>query len=457
MQAKKIVIVEDDRLLRQQISLALSKEYQIVEAGDRVEGETAIKQENPDLVLMDLNLPPTGKTQEGMKLLEQVKRNAQDTIAIVISGNTDMKIVWKAIEAGAYDFFKKPFDLNELKLIIRRSLQKQEVENENRQLRQALQTEQSFSEIVAQSPLMEKIFDSIKRVTNSPTTVIIRGESGTGKELIARAIHFRGKRKEMPFISVNCAALPESLVESELFGHERGAFTGATTARAGRFELANGGTLFLDEIGSIGLSIQAKLLRVLEERSFERVGGSKKIHADVRLITATNEDLEQKVKSGEFREDLYYRINVFSIDVAPLRERKEDIPLLLNHFVKVYCAENHIPPKEITPAALKVLMAHQWKGNVRELENLVQTLVLMSDENTIDLAHLPTYMFANPFDGTSSTEATAIFSMDEAVEKFERQLILSALARSEGVKARAAELLKIDKNRMKYLCRKYGI
>lgn len=459
MQPKKVAVVEDDPLLRQQIAISLSKDYRVVEAGDRIQAEKMLKAENPELALVDLNLPPSGKIQEGMKLIEQVKTSGSDTVVIVMSGNTDMKTVWKAIEAGAYDYFKKPFDLAELKLIVRRALEKQEIERENGRLRQALAGDHSFQDIIGQSPAMQKVFDAIKRVARSSTTVIVRGESGTGKELIARAIHHRSQRSGQPFISVNCAALPESLVESELFGHERGAFTGAVAARAGRFELAHDGTLFLDEIGAVSQAIQAKLLRVLEERTFERVGGTKQMQADVRLITATNEDLEKKVSEGQFREDLYYRINVFPIALPALRERREDIPLLLDHFLRSYCAQNHLPSKTIEPGAIEALVAHPWKGNVREMENLIQTLVLMCDERVITTAHLPSYMFGYSPAGQSgsSNMPSEGQSLEKAVQQFEHDLLVSALKKTGGVKTKAAQLLGIDKNQMKYLCRKHKL
>jgi len=305
---KKIVIIEDDPFLRQQIAISLKKDYQVIEAGDRVEGERLLLREKPELALLDLHMPPSGTTQEGMKLLERIKGEDLDTVAIVMSGDADMKATQKAIDAGAYDFFRKPFDLVELKLIIRRALDRQTIERENERLRKELKKKYSFENIIGQSQEMRRVFEAIKRVSESTATVMIRGESGTGKELIARAIHYNSKRSQQAFVSVNCAALPETLIETELFGHERGAFTGAVSAHTGRFELAHGGTLFLDEIGSISAAVQAKLLRVLEERSFERVGGTRQITSDVRLITATNENLEKKVSEGEFREDLYYKI-----------------------------------------------------------------------------------------------------------------------------------------------------
>ena len=459
MTRKKIVIIEDDKFLRQQIALSLSKEYQVLEAGDRIEGEKALAEGMPELCLVDLNLPPSGKCQEGLKLIEKIKQSQSDTIVIVMSGNEDLKITLKAVEAGAHDFFKKPFDLTELRLIVRRAMEMQRMQKENEQLRTELRKKYSFSSMIGQSPAMLRVFEAVRKVAETNATVIIRGESGTGKELIARAIHYNSRRSEHPFVSVNCAALPETLVESELFGHERGAFTGAVSAHTGRFELAHGGTLFLDEIGAVSQAIQAKLLRVLQERCFERVGGTKKITTDARLVTATNEDLEQKVKNGEFREDLYYRINVFPIHIPPVREHRDDIPLLLDHFVRLFCSENHLPLKRLDFAALEALTAYTWKGNVREMENLVQTLVLMTDQEVIGLSHLPTYIVGDRIlPGTVSTNLPDEgMDLGVAVEQYERNLILSALGKAKGKKAKAAHLLGIDRNRMKYLCRKHGI
>ncbi len=459
MTAKRIAIVEDDSFLRQQIALSLSKDYQILEAGDRVAGEQLLLAEKPELLLADLHLPPSGKSSEGIKLIETVKLHQLDTVVIVMSADADMKAILKAVETGAYDYFKKPFDFTELKLIIRRALEKQAMLRENERLQRELETKYSFENIVGHSPGMMRVFESIRRVSASPATVIIRGESGTGKELIARAIHYNSKRSHQPFVSVNCAALPETLVETELFGHEKGAFTGAVSSHAGRFELADGGTLFLDEIGSISLAVQAKLLRVLEERCFQRIGGTRKISSDVRLVTATNEDLEKKVSKEEFREDLYYRINVFPVLVPPLRERREDIPILLDHFLRIYCTENNTPLKRFDTAAVATLNSYSWKGNVRELENLVQTLVLMTDAETISSHDLPSYITGTGTVPSSLLQISASngIELDKAVEQFEYEMIRAALQTANGVKARAADLLKIDRNRMKYLCRKYKL
>lgn len=455
MPDKKIALIEDDRFLRQQIMFALSNDYQIVEAGDRVAGQLLVQKENPDLVLLDLQLPPDGTVDEGLSVLSKIRETNPDCVVIVMSGEAEMQVVLRAIDAGAYDFFRKPFDFTELKLIMRRALEKQGMERENARLREELEQKYSFENMIGASPAMQRVFEAIRRVAQSNTTVIIRGESGTGKELIARAIHYHSSRRKGPFISVNCAAIPETLVESELFGHEKGAFTGATTAHTGKFEAADGSTMFLDEIGAVPLPVQSKLLRVLQERKFERLGGNRTIQSDVRLVTATNEDLEVKIKKGEFREDLYFRINVFPIVVPPLRERREDIPLMLDHFLKVYSKDRASGPKRFDATAMDALIAYPWKGNVRELENMVQTLLLTVDGEVIKKEDLPSVVTcvgtAVPFITDDN------LPLDRAVENYERELIRAAIDKANGVKSRAAEILGIDRNRMKYLTRKYNL
>jgi two-component system, NtrC family, response regulator AtoC len=455
MPEKKIALIEDDRLLRQQIMFALGKEYQIVEAADRISGELLFEKEHPDLVLLDLQLPPNGTVEEGLSVLSKIRESNPDCVVIVMSGEAEMKAVLKAVDSGAYDFFRKPFDFTELKLIMRRALEKQTMERENVRLREELEQKYSFENMIGASQAMQRVFDSIRRVAQSNTTVIIRGESGTGKELIARAIHYHSSRRKGPFISVNCAAIPETLVESELFGHEKGAFTGATVAHTGKFEAANGSTMFMDEIGAVPLPVQSKLLRVLQERKFERLGGNRTIETDVRLITATNEDLEAKIKKGEFREDLYFRINVFPIVVPPLRERREDIPLMLDHFLKVYSKDRVAGPKRFDTTAMDALISYPWKGNVRELENMVQTLLLTVDGEVIKKDDLPSSVTCVGAVLPFITDEN--LPLDRAVENYERELIRAAIEKTNGVKSQAAEILGIDRNRMKYLTRKYNL
>jgi DNA-binding NtrC family response regulator len=455
MPEKKIALIEDDRFLRQQIMFALSKDYQILEAEDRPSGELLVERENPDLVLLDLQLPPSGTVNEGLGLLAKIYERDPGCVVIVMSGEAEMKSVLKAVDGGAYDFFRKPFDFTELKLIMRRALEKQAMERENARLREELQAKYSFENMIGVSPGMQRVFEAIRRVAQVNTTVIIRGESGTGKELIARAIHYHSLRNKGPFISVNCAAIPETLVESELFGHEKGAYTGASASRAGKFEAADNGTLFLDEIGAVPLAVQSKLLRVLQEKKFERLGGNRTIGSDVRMITATNEDLEAKIRRGEFREDLYFRINVFPIQVPPLRERREDIPLLLDHFLRTYSKDRTGGPKRFDAAAMDTLITYPWKGNVRELENLVQTLLLTIDGDVVHREDLPSYISCIGAPIPVIPEDN--LPLDRSVENYERELIRTAIERAGGVKARAAEILGIDRNRMKYLTRKYNL
>jgi DNA-binding NtrC family response regulator len=317
----------------------------------------------------------------------------------------------------------------------------------------------SFQNLIGCSPAMLQIFATIRRVADNAANVLLLGESGTGKELVARAIHFQSNRRDHPFVPVHCAALPETLIETELFGHEKGAFTGAVAARQGRFEMAHGGTLFLDEVSTLNLNLQTKLLRVLEERHFERVGGRKTIHADVRLVAASNEDLESLVPQGRFREDLFFRLNVLPVRLPALRERREDIPLLAAHFLRQYCGQANVPVKTIAPQALERLLAYSWKGNVRELENLIQRIVLMVDGDTIGVEHLPPHVagaWGNGAPAPAAFPAEGV-NLPRAVEHYERAMLEAALHHSGGVKSKAGRLLGLSKEQMKYLCRKHSL
>jgi two-component system response regulator PilR (NtrC family) len=382
-----------------------------------------------------------------------------------MTGDENSDTPLQAVEAGAYDYFRKPIDMRELRIIINRALERQRIERENIRLRRELEGRYSFSRLIGCSEPMMEVFAAIRKVADSNATVSLRGESGTGKELVARAIHHNSSRRDGPFVAVSCAALPESLIEAELFGHDRGAFTGASGMVEGRFERANGGTLFLDEIGTLSLSLQSKLLRVLEDREVTRVGGKKTIKVDIRLITATNEDLEQAIADHRFREDLYYRIHVVPIYLAPLRDRREDIPLLIEHFIRRLCQEHAVKQKRIDGEALQYLMDYRWKGNVRELENLIQRLVVMTDQETIAAANLPPHILnqKTSFDriGKDRAGKAAItepgFSLDQEIASYEYELVRAALELAGGVKIKAAELLRLNKDRMKYLCKKYNI
>ena len=460
----KLLIVDDDSFLQEQLEWALKQDFELVRCSDRESGLRAAASERPDLVLLDLHLPPSLALVDGLQNISNMRAANPDSVIMVMTGDEKAETPLQVVEAGAYDYFHKPIDLRELRIIINRALERQRIERENARLRREIKERYSFSQIIGLSDGMREVFDAIRRVSDSTATVIVRGESGTGKELVAKAIHYNSSRNNGPFISVNCAALPETLIEAELFGHEKGAFTGALATVEGRFERANGGTLFLDEIGAIGLPLQSKLLRVLEDREVTRLGGKHSIKVDIRLITATNENLEDAVALGKFREDLYYRINVVPIFLPPLRDRREDIPLLIEHFIHRFCQEHSVKNKRIDREAILFLTDYIWKGNVRELENLMQRLVLMTDGETITTSHLPPHIIngAAKFEETKPKLAHPILpengiNLDQEVARHEYELLSSALERSGGVKIKAAELLGLNKDKMKYLCRKYNL
>lgn len=462
----KILIVDDDPALQEQLGWALKRDFGLVQCLDRESALQAASRELPDLVLLDLHLPPTNLLNDGLKNIGEIRRAHPEAVVIVMTGDEKTETPLRAIEEGAYDYFRKPIDLRELRIIINRALERQRIERENNRLRSEIESRYSFSQIIGYSEQMVEVFEAIRRVADSSATVILRGESGTGKELVARAIHFNSARRAGPFVSVNCAALPEGLIESELFGHEKGAFTGAQDMVVGRFERAEGGTLFLDEIGALGLPLQSKLLRVLDEREFTRLGGKNIIRVNLRLISATNENLENAIAAGRFREDLYYRINVVPINLPPLRDRREDIPLLLDHFMRRF-SEERGNQKRLDAEAIQYLMDYHWKGNVRELENLVQRLVLMIDGDTIKASHLPPNilnqepLFQPSVEDLSGQSPRIIpeggLNFDRDVARYEYDLLRAALERAGGIKIKSAELLGLNKDRMKYLCKKYNL
>jgi DNA-binding NtrC family response regulator len=377
-------------------------------------------------------------------------------IGLTRSNSRNLRL--KAVGATADEYFVAPVDFAEVRTALARALDRKALEIEWRNHQAEEIKRQSFCDLIGASQPMQRVYEAVRRVADSNSTVLIRGESGTGKELVARAIVALGPRSEKPFISINCAALPENLIETELFGHEKGAFTDARTARPGHIELAHTGTLFLDEIATLSLALQSKLLRVLEYRSVTRIGGQAAKKIDFRLITATNEDLEEMVRIGRFREDLYYRINVVPVTLPPLRERAGDIPLLVSHFLRIYCAANNTPLKRLEPEVMHILEEDAWPGNIRELENLVQRLVLMVDGPVVKVHHLPQRLLYN---SATSRESLLIpeegVRFDEEIAKIEVAYLTAALRRSAGSKIAAARLLSVDKQRMHYLCRKYGV
>lgn len=463
---KRLLIVDDDTVLRDELYWALRRDFDLEKFGDCDAALEVASHRSFDLVLLDLHLPPAFNLEHGLQNIESLRKAIPGVVIIVMTGDENPETALQVIEAGALDYFRKPIDLREMRVIIDRALERRRIELENARLKREIESRYSFSQIIGNSDSMRDVFAKIRRVAAGTITVILRGESGTGKELVARAIHYNSARSSGPFIGVNCAAFPENLIEAELFGYEKGAFTGALATSEGLFERASGGTLFLDEIGSVGPPLQSKLLRVLQDREFSRLGGKKVLKADIRLITATNEDLEAAIQQGRFREDLYYRINVVPIDLPPLRERKEDIPLLIQAFLRRFSDEGQ-GQKQFDKEALYHLTEYAWKGNVRELENLVQRLVVMVDDDMIRASDLPP-QFTRPAqehqlsNGDSSIDVigrlrTGAIKLDEELGRYEFALLRQALAQAEGTKTRAAEMLGVNKDRMKYLCRKYGL
>ena len=454
----RVTVVEADPLQRQRLVAGLRADHTVAEARDHDGARRLIEQQHPDVLLLDLDLPPNGLRQ-GAELIRGLERSGLDTVTIVMSQDLEKRAALHVMEAGAFDYFTKPVDLDVLRVIIGRAVEKQRIERDNRILRQEMFRQASFGDLVGASAPMQEVYETIRRVARSDATVIIRGESGTGKELVALALHEKSPRAHGPFVSVNCGALPESLMEAELFGYEKGAFTGATGTKEGRFELADGGTLFLDEIGTLSLALQAKLLRVLEEHAFVRLGGRKAVHSDVRVVTATNDDLEAKVARREFREDLYYRIQVVPVTVPPLRDRVEDIPLLASYFLEVYCATKRSALKRFDEAALRALERYAWPGKVRELQNVVQRTVLMTEGAVIGLPDLPANVRGDGHPAGAGAVRIPVQGADLGAEmlRYEKQWLVAALARSGGVKAGAARLLGLNKDQMKYLCRKHAL
>jgi DNA-binding NtrC family response regulator len=392
-------------------------------------------------------------------LLDRLDGSEIDTLVIVLSSDDKKSTALKIMDGGSYDYLTKPVDTDVLQHLLERAVEKLRIQRENKILRDEISRKQTSGDFIGATEVMAHLFDSIKRIARSSTNVIIRGESGVGKELVARAIHDQSPRKTRAFVSVNCAALPETLMESELFGYEKGAFTGAAGMKEGRIEVAHQGTLFLDEIATLTLPLQSKLLRVLEDRSLTRLGGKKSIKVDFRLVSATNENLEEMTKEGKFREDLYYRIHVVPVFVPSLRERVEDIPALAEHFITVYCAANRLDPKRLSDEALLALKRYAWPGNVRELENAIQRIVVMTESDTIAIDDLPPEIAqSSGRDGKGRFRLPADgIDLDKELDATERRWVQEAMQQSKQVKTEAARLLGVDRNRMNYLCRKHNM
>ncbi|MGH7325750.1 MAG: sigma-54-dependent transcriptional regulator [Candidatus Rokuibacteriota bacterium] len=447
MAGEHILIVDDEPAIQSALRGVLEDEgYRVTAVGSGIDALGRVTEESPDLVFLDIWMP--GK--DGLETLAEMKRQRPDATVVIISGHGTIETAVKATRLGAYDFIEKPLSLEKTLLIVARALEHARLERENASLRQRL--EQRW-EIIGESPVIRKLREEIATAAPSNGRVLIHGENGSGKELVARAIHALSARQDRPFIEVNCAAIPEELIESELFGHEKGAFTGALARRRGRFELADRGTLFLDEIGDMSLKTQAKVLRALEEQAFERVGGRETIKVDVRVIAASNRDLSTLLGGG-FREDLFYRLNVIPIEVPPLRARKEDIPSLIDHFIRVVCAENGKRLKSLSGEALAWFMTYDWPGNVRELRNMVERLVIMAPADVIGVDDLPAPL--RPKD-TGESAGASDRTLREARDTFERAYILAELKANDWNVTRTADRLGIERSHLYRKIKAYGI
>ena len=436
MDRKLILIVEDDPRVGESIRLLLKKRgYETLLASNGKEALPLFRQEMVDLVITDLLMPK----MDGIELLEAVKSLRPETEVIVISAQGTIEKAVQAMKLGAFDFIEKPINPRVISLVVERALEKQTLIFQNRDLRSKLEDKFHLKNIIGRSAKMIKIFELIQHIAPYDSSVLIIGESGTGKELIANAIHYSSPRTSMSFIKVSCASLSEGIIESELFGHEKGAFTGAISSRKGRFEIAHQGTLFLDEVGDIPLATQVKLLRVLQDGEFERVGGNKTNQANIRIIAASNRDLQETVKQGTFREDLYYRLNVVSIKLPPLRERKEDIPFLVNFFIDKFNQRYKMKVKGVSQRAMNLLIDYEWSGNVRELENTIESILVINSPEVIDIQHLP-----QEVKEVKEKPEVIPIKIGTPLEEVEREMLIQTLKATKGNKRRAAELLGIN-------------
>jgi DNA-binding NtrC family response regulator len=443
----RILVVDDEPAQRELVVGFLKKQaFDVVVAETGAKAVELFRQDSIDLILTDQKMP----NMSGLDLLQAVRAINPEIPVILMTAFGSIEAAVSAIQGGATDYLIKPLNLNELLYRIRQVSDRYRIIAENRELREALQSRHRIEGIIGESGHMLEVVSLVHRVAPSEATVLIRGESGTGKELIAKAIHFASPRASSPLVKVNCAALPETLLESELFGHEKGAFTGAVTSRQGRFELANGGTLFLDEIGDLPLNLQAKLLRVLQEREYEKVGSSRPVKVNVRILAASHRPLEALIKAGQLREDLYYRLNVVMILIPPLRERRSDLSLLIDHFLRRFAEKNGKTIRGLTHEARDILLRYDYPGNVRELENLIERAVVLTRDDVIGSGDLPLTVQDPEVEYEKGTNLTA------TVEAVERRMIRDALARSEGVQTHAAELLGISERALRYKLIKYG-
>lgn len=452
---RRILLVDDEAGIRASLKVVLEPAYETLTAADGQEGFDLFRRESPQLVLLDVMMPGL----DGLAVLKMLREENPRIPVIMLTGTKTVKTAVEAMKLGAADYLTKPFDVEELRLVVAKALETGELAQEVLQLRAQVANRYSFHNLIGKSPAMQEIYSKIEQLADSKVTVLVTGESGTGKELVARALHYNSARRDKPFIAINSAALPETLIESELFGHEKGSFTDAQARRIGQFELAHGGTLFLDEIGDLSAATQAKLLRVLQEREFTRVGGTQPIKVDVRIVTATNKHLEELVKRETFREDLYYRINVVVLHLPALRDRREDIPLLARHILAKRAEGGDRTAQEFTKDALELLTAYSWPGNVRELENVIEQALVWSNGKPIEQEHLPASLAraASRPELAGTDLSSGQVSLEKSVLEFERKIILDALQRTGYVQTHAAALLGISRRMLKYRMDMLGI
>jgi two-component system response regulator PilR (NtrC family) len=453
----KLLVADDEQSMREFLDIMLKKEgYKVSLASNGEEVLKLAERDIFDLILMDIRMPKL----DGIAVLKKIKTLSPETIVIMITAYASADTAIRAMKEGAYDYVTKPFKVDEIKLIIRNALEKKNLQKENILLKQVVRDRYHFDNIIGQSPKMLALYDLLEKVGPTKTNILIAGESGTGKELVAKAIHYNSPRKDKPFVTLNCGAIPEPLIESELFGHMRGAFTDAIATKKGLFEMADEGTIFLDEISELPLLMQVKLLRVLQDKEFKRVGGTEDIRVDVRIMSATNKDLEEAVTEKRFREDLFYRLNVIQIKLPPLRDRREDISLLTMHFLKKYSEELNKHITGISPETLRILLNYDYPGNVRELQNIIERAVALESTQELTPQNLSSYLDQQPSLKKGSIDLDIPnegLDLEKVVEELERNLLLKALDRTKGIKKKAAELLHINFRSMRYRLEKYGL
>jgi len=454
----RILVVDDEESIREFLEIMLKKEgYEVSCVEDGQQALDFLKKKSVDMVISDLQMPNV----TGIELLEKVKAQYPDMLFMMITAFGTTETAVEAMKLGAYDYITKPFKIDEVRIVIANALRSQNLEVENRSLKKELKQEYSFQSLVGNSEPMHRIYELVKRVSQTPTNILVTGESGTGKEMIAKAIHYNGPLKDKPFVTVNCGAIPESLMESEMFGHKKGSFTGAVADKSGLFEVADGGSLFLDEVGELPVTIQVKLLRAIQERVIRRVGGTEDQKVEVRIIAATNRNLSEMVDTGDFRQDLFYRLNVINIESPPLRERRDDIPLLAKHFLAKYNDRLGKTVNGISEEAMEKLAKYDYPGNVRELENVIERTVALEGGSTILPESLPP--FVNTAQGRKLASSHEIeitedgIDLDQVIGQIEKELLVKAIHMSDGVKKRASKLLKITFRSMRYRCEKYNL